>query len=116
MYELPPELQKKMYDYTNANWSQTKGFETNAMLSHLPTSVKAEIMLFGTERSHSLARLSRAAFGCSVLIRLCLFPFSVACCCSEPHVGGACSAVQAVFGSFPGGDDSAYEFSGVSGW
>lgn len=35
VHELPPELQRKLYDYTDAQWSQTKGFETDAMLSHL---------------------------------------------------------------------------------
>lgn len=43
VYELPPELQQKLYDYTNAAWNQTKGFETSEMLSHLPTSVKADM-------------------------------------------------------------------------
>ena len=35
VHELPPELQRKLYDYTDAQWSQTKGFETDEMLSHL---------------------------------------------------------------------------------
>jgi CRP-like cAMP-binding protein len=46
VYELPRELQQKLFDYTNAAWNQTKGFETTEMLSHLPTSVKADIMLY----------------------------------------------------------------------
>ena len=45
VYELPVELQKKLFDYTNAMWNQNKGFETEQMIAHLPTSVKAEVML-----------------------------------------------------------------------
>ena len=45
VYELPLDLQRKLFDYTNAMWNQNKGFETEAMLAHLPTSVKAEVML-----------------------------------------------------------------------
>ena len=45
VYELPIDLQQKLFDYTNAMWNQNKGFETEEMLSHLPTSVKAEIMM-----------------------------------------------------------------------
>ena len=46
VYELPPELQRKLEDYTNVQFAQTKGFETSVMLGHLPTSVKAEILLY----------------------------------------------------------------------
>ena len=45
VYELPLDLQRKLFDYTNAMWNQNKGFETETMLAHLPTSVKAEVML-----------------------------------------------------------------------
>lgn len=46
VYELPPSLSQKLTDYTNAMWSQNKGFETSEMLSHLPTSVRADIMMY----------------------------------------------------------------------
>ena len=45
VYELPQSLQRKLFDYTTAMWNQNKGFELEAMLQHLPTSVKAEVML-----------------------------------------------------------------------
>jgi CRP-like cAMP-binding protein len=46
VYELPGELQKKLYNYNDEMWNQNKGFESDAMLAHLPTSVKAEVMMF----------------------------------------------------------------------
>ena len=46
VYEIPIELHQKLTDYTNEIWNQTKGFETEHMLANLPTSVKADIMMY----------------------------------------------------------------------
>lgn len=46
VYEVPRELQRKLYEYNEVIWNQTKGFDTSAFLSQLPISVRADIMTY----------------------------------------------------------------------